>query len=73
MSVVSVRIEKRIRESLAMAGVNISKEVKQFVEDLAWKVELKERLKKLNKVLEKMPPAEQGFSSKSVREDREGH
>jgi len=72
MSVISVRIDKRIKEILERAGVNISYEVKKFLEDLAWQIEVKSRINRLDKILSKVPPAEKGFSSKSVREDREG-
>lgn len=71
MSVISVRVEKKTKQTLKKAGINVSKEVKRYVEDLAWKVDLKDRLEKLNEVLEKMPPAQRGFGAKSVREDRE--
>ncbi len=73
MSVVSVRIDKRTKEILERAGVNISQEVKRYLEELAWKIELSESVKKLSKILEDVPPAEKGFSARSVREDREGH
>ncbi|MCD6536019.1 MAG: VapB-type antitoxin [Thaumarchaeota archaeon] len=72
MSVVSIRIDKRVREILERAGVNISREVKRYLEELAWKIELKESIEKFSKVLEGVPPAEKGFSVRSVREDREG-
>lgn len=72
MSVISVRVDKRVKEILERAGVNVSKEVKRYLEDLAWKVELRESIKKLSKFLEEIPPAEDGFSAGSVREDREG-
>jgi len=73
MSVVSIRIDKKVREVLERAGVNISKEVKRYLEELAWKIELRESIQKFSKVLEGVPPAERGFSVGSVREDREGN
>lgn len=70
---VSIRIDKRIKEVLEKAGVNISQEVKRYLEVLAWRIELRESIQKLSKILEKIPPAEEGFSAQSVREDRESH
>jgi len=72
VSVVSIRIDKKVKEVLERAGVNISKEVKKYLEELAWKIELRESIKRFSKVLEGVPPAEKGFSAGSVREDREG-
>ncbi len=71
MSVISVRVDKRTKEVLKKAGVNVSNEVRDFLHELAWKAELKQRVTKLNGRLEKMTPAEKGFASRSVREDRE--
>jgi len=73
MSVVSVRVDQKVKKRLEEAGVNISSEVRKHLEDLAWQVELKKRLARLDKALADMPPAQQGFSAGSVREDREGH
>jgi len=73
MSVVSVRIDRKIKEKLEKAGVNIAQEVRAFLEELAWRVELKESVEKFSKTLEKIPPAKEGFSARSVREDRESH
>jgi hypothetical protein len=72
MSIVSVRIDERVKEVLKRSGINISSEVKRFLEELAWRVELKERLEMVNRSLERIPPAEPGFSVGSVRGDREG-
>jgi antitoxin component of RelBE/YafQ-DinJ toxin-antitoxin module len=73
MSVVSVRIDRKVKEILEKAGVDIGKEVKKFLEELAWKIEVRQSVEKLSKLLEKIHPAEVGFSAKSVREDRESH
>ncbi|MGQ9468941.1 MAG: VapB-type antitoxin [Nitrososphaerales archaeon] len=73
MSVISVRVDRKVKEALKKAGINVSKEVKQYLQDLAWRAELRERLEKLNKSLSRITPAQQGFSAKSVREDRESH
>ena len=73
MPVVSIRIDEKVKKTLERAGVNISNEVKKYLEELAWKVELQEAVKEISKLLEKVPPAEEGFSVRSVREDRESH
>lgn len=73
MSVVSVRVDKRVKKLLEKAGVNVSAEVKKHLEEMAWKIELGEALKEMEKLLAEVPPAERGFSAKTVREDRESH
>ena len=73
MSVVSVRVDKRVKERLERSGIEVSKEVKKHLEDLAWQLELKERLKRWEKFLDDMPPSKQGYATRSVREDRESH
>ncbi len=73
MSIVSVRVDRRVKEILERAGVDVNKEVKKFLEELAWKLEVRESVEKLSKILEKIPPAEPGFAVRSVREDRESH
>jgi antitoxin component of RelBE/YafQ-DinJ toxin-antitoxin module len=73
MSIVSVRIDEKTKKALEKAGINLSKEVKKFIEDLAWEVERKERLNVLKRELENMKPPRKGFSEESVREDRESH
>jgi antitoxin component of RelBE/YafQ-DinJ toxin-antitoxin module len=73
MSVISVRIDRKVKEILEKAGVDIGKKVKKFLEELAWKIEVRQSVEKLSKLLERIPPAEVGFSTKSVRGDRESH
>ena len=71
MSVISVRVEKEIKEALKKAGIDISEKVRKFLEDLAWQVKLEASISELNRLLQDMEPAERGYSSKSVREDRD--
>jgi len=73
MSVVSVRVDKRVKERIERSGIKISTEVKKHLEELAWQLELKDRLKKLDEGLREMPAAKQGFAARSVKEDRESH
>jgi antitoxin component of RelBE/YafQ-DinJ toxin-antitoxin module len=52
--VVSVRVKKRVKEILEEAGVDISEEVKRYLEDLAWKVEMRRSLEELDRVLRRI-------------------
>lgn len=73
MHVVSVRVDKKVKETLEREGVNIAEEVRRFLSDLAWRIELERSLERLNEVLKDIPPAEGGFSARSVRGNRESH
>ena len=73
MTVASIRIDENVKRTLERAGVNISKEVKRYLEELAWRIELREAVEEISKLLEEVPPAEKAFSVRSVREDRESH
>jgi len=74
MAVVSVRVDEKVKERLKEAGIDVPLEVKRHLEELAWQLELRDRLARLDRVLANMPPAPKGFSAKSVREDRDkGH
>jgi hypothetical protein len=72
-TVVTTRIKKEIKEALEKAGVNIPSVIREHLEELTWKLQLKEQTEKLRKLLEKVKPSEPGFATKSVREDRESH
>jgi len=72
-TVISVRIKKEIKEELEKHGINISQEVRKFLEELYIKVKAKEYVNKWIEELKDIKPSEEGFSTKSVREDREGH
>jgi len=72
-TVVTTRIKKEIKEALEKAGVNIPSVIREHLEELVWKLQLKEQTEELGKLLEKVKPSEQGFATKSVREDRESH
>lgn len=71
--VVTTRIKKEVKQILEKAGINISNAVRKHLEELAWKLQVKEETEKLRKLLEKVKPSEPGFAVESVREDREGH
>ena len=72
-TVVTTRIKKEVKEALEEAGVNIPSVIREHLEELAWKLQLKEETEKLSGLLEKVEPSETGFAAKSVREDRESH
>lgn len=73
MSVISIRVDDKVKKILKESGVNINREVKRFLEDLAWKIEVKRRVERLNILLKDVSPAKEGFSTSSVREDRESN
>ncbi|AMD29929.1 VapB-type antitoxin [Candidatus Nanopusillus acidilobi] len=72
-TVISVRINEEIKEELEKHGIDISQEIRKFLEELYIKVKAKEYVKKWVEELKDIKPSEKGFSTKSVREDRESH
>jgi len=72
-AVITTRIKKETKEVLEKAGILIPNVVREHLEDIAWKLQLKEETEKVRKLLEKVKPSERGFAAKSVREDRESH
>ena len=72
-TVISVRIRKEVKESLEKAGVNVAKEVREYLENLAWKIRVREKMREWEEILSRVKPSEEGFSARSVREDRESH
>ena len=47
MAVVSVRVDDKVKMRLKEAGIDVPLEVKRYLEELAWRVELKGRLERL--------------------------
>ena len=72
-TVISVRVKRKVKETLERAGINIGEEVRRFLEDLAWRITIEEKLKEWNEIIERSKPSPEGFSARSVREDRESH
>jgi antitoxin component of RelBE/YafQ-DinJ toxin-antitoxin module len=72
-AVVTVRIKREIKDALEKAGVNIPSVIRQHLEELAWRLQLKEETEKMSKLLEDVKPSEREFAVKSVKEDRESH
>ena len=72
-SVISVRVPREVKEILEEGGVDINREVRVFLEELAWKIKLKKQIEKWNRLLADVTPSREGFAVESVREDRESH
>jgi len=70
-TVISVRIKEEIKKELEKHGIDIGQEIKKFLEELYIKVKAKEYVNKWIEELKYVKPSEKGFSTKSVREDRE--
>jgi antitoxin component of RelBE/YafQ-DinJ toxin-antitoxin module len=72
-TVISVRIPREVKEILEEGGVDVSREVRVFLEELAWKIKLRRQIEKWDGLLADVKPSREGFAVESVREDREGH
>jgi len=72
-TIIRVRIKEEIKEELEKHGIDISQEVRKFLEELYIKVKAKEYINKWIEELKDVKPSEKGFSTKSIREDRESH
>lgn len=72
-TVISVRIKKEIKEELERAGINVSEEIRKRLEELVWKIRTERQIEKWKMIIARMKPSEDGFSVRSVREDRESH
>ncbi|MCD6563730.1 MAG: VapB-type antitoxin [Thermoproteales archaeon] len=72
-TIISVRIRKEVKEELERSGINISEVVKSHLEELAWKIKIRRKLKEWDMILSRVKPSKKGFSTESVRNDRESH
>ena len=72
-TVISVRVREEIKKLLEESGLDVSEEVRKYLEELAWKVKIKRMIEKWDIILRDVRPSEVSFSEKSVREDRESH
>lgn len=72
-SVISVRIREDVRRILEEEGINMSEEVKKFLEVLALRVRLRRHVGRWVKLLDEAILSEKGFVVRPVREDRESH
>lgn len=73
--VVSVRIKKETKDALERNGVDIPNTVRNYLEELSWKVQSRRKVKELHQLIEnKVKPSKKGSAALSVREDRDrGH
>jgi len=70
-TVIRVKIKEEIKKELEKHGIDISQEVRKFLEELYIKVKAKEYVNKWIEELKDVKPSKKGFSTKSIREDRE--
>lgn len=71
--VVSVRLDKEIKEKLDEEGIDLPYEFKKYIKRRIALMELKDTVKKIRAIIEKdVKPSKKGFAVKSVREDRYG-
>lgn len=61
-----------MRRRLEEAGVDVPAEVRRRLQELAWEVELKERMPRFERAVKRVKPAARGTSARSARADREG-
>lgn len=73
--VVSVRIRKETKRTLEENGVDIASAVRDYLDELSWKVRSKEEVKRLHDLIDRnVKPSKTGAAARSVREDRDhGH
>ena len=69
--VISIRVRKEVKEELEKMGVNIAEEVRNFLEEMVWRMKVKKEIEEISKLLERVKPSPEGFVVKSVREDRD--
>ena len=69
LTAISVRSKRKLEKH----GIDIDQEVRKFLEELYLKVKAKEYVDSWVELLKDVKPSEEGFSEKSVREDRESH
>jgi hypothetical protein len=73
-AVVSTRISKKDRDTLREAGIDISAETRNHLEQIATRIRARKSLEHLNETIKRMMrPAKQGYARRSVREDRESN
>jgi len=72
-AVISVRVRREIKEELERKGVDIDKLLKEYLEEVYIRVKAKEYIEKWDHLLSEAKPSAEGFASRSVRGDREGH
>lgn len=70
--VVSVRIKSETKRALEKDGIDVEKAVKEFLNQRAAQIELRETVERMARSIRKnVKPSKKGFAVKSVREDRD--
>lgn len=70
--VVSVRIKSTVKKTLEKEGIDVQSEIKDFLDQRASQIELKEAISRMKKIIEaRVKPSKRGFAVKSIREDRD--
>jgi hypothetical protein len=73
-AVIRVRLRAGVKEELESAGIDISKESKRHLENLAWAIRSKKSLMETKEVIaSKAKPSKRGFASSQIRKDRDRH
>ena len=71
-TVISVRVRREVKEGLERLGVNVPEVVRNYLEELWERLRAEVEVEELNRIIsERVKPSKPGFSSRSVREDRE--
>jgi hypothetical protein len=71
--VISVRINKKLKDTLEDEGVDLKSEIKAFLAQRALQTERKKAFERLKKLIKETKPSPAGFAVKTVREDRASH
>lgn len=70
--VISVRIKSETKRALEKNGIDVEKAVKEFLNQRAAQIELRETVDRMARSIRKnVKPSKKGFAVKSVREDRD--
>jgi hypothetical protein len=71
-TVVSVRIDKRVKEKLEKEGIDLSYEFKAYIQRRTALLNLKETVDELAVIIDKkVKPSRKGFAESFVRHDRD--
>jgi len=56
-----MRVRKKVKEELEKAEVNIAEEVRNYLEQLAWKIRIKRKVREWIEILRRVKPSKKGF------------
>lgn len=75
MSVVSVKVSDKVKEKMKRTKdrVDWPQEIRAFIEGKLEELERRERAKKVERMLAKLPAQAKGTASELVRHDRDSH